>query len=44
MDIDYFLINRMFMETLRLESVFYVLAKYFGRLPEAVELSEVERF
>ena len=31
-------------ETSRLESVFYVLTKYFGRLPEAVELSEVERF
>ena len=38
------LVNRMLKETSRLESVFYVVAKYFGRLPEAVELSEVERF
>ena len=39
-----FVINRTLTQTSRLESVFYALTKYFGQLPEAVELSEVERF
>ena len=43
-NVEYFVINRMFTESSRLESVFYVLEKYFGRLPEATELSEDERF